>query len=107
MKGVTKGQAKGESIFVILGQVGAVFVIVISTIVGAILTIIKGPIFTAGNDIGAGPGGLLIHLIFYGAIGAGIGMMVGGLIVSLGVFLWYRVKKKDEQIQTRHSDSGR
>ena len=69
---------------------GGLTIFAVTVIVGAIVVVFTTPLDTSANDIGAGPGSLVMHLFLYGFKGAVIGGIIGGLLWALLGFLVYR-----------------
>ena len=64
----------------------------ISTIGGGAIYVFTTPLDTSANDIGAGPGALVVHLVVYGATGAIIGGIIGLVLWAIIGFFVLRIK---------------
>lgn len=67
---------------------GGLAIMAISIISGAIYRIFTTPLDTSANDIGAGPGMLIIHPIIYGVKGGIEGAIVGGVLFLVILIIW-------------------
>lgn len=65
---------------------------VITTIGGGAVFVFTTPLDTSANDIGAGPGALVVHLVVYGATGAIIGGIIGLVLWAIIGFFVLRIK---------------
>lgn len=70
----------------------------VTTLGGAAIYVFTTPLDTSANDIGAGPGALIVHLVVYGATGALIGGLIGLLLWAVTSFFVLRIKQPSPPI---------
>ena len=70
-------------------------IMAVTTIGGAAIYVFTTPLYTGANDIGAGIGSLVVHLVVNGAKGAVIGGVIGLVLWGILGFFVFRIKEPE------------